>query len=488
MSARAVKGTGLARLSLVLLAAQVFAAGGGAMATLLLARAMPAEAFGHGMALISAAMLGALFVGGNLEAGALRFLGRGSAEAAYVRFSRRLILAGGIVGAALCLMAWVLGAAASGRELALLALLMPLLAMMRATARQGAALGAAGRTVLPRLLTRPAVFLCAGLLAAAAGSAPPGWALPALLLAATAGAIAVQLVLLRDQFRRLTGPARHDRARVRAWLATGVGMMPGLLFLELHRDFVIAAGSAVLPAEALAGLAVALTLAAVPALAVIAVEVATGPRIAGAQASGRADALRGRLAEAAWLRLAAGSPALLGLGLCVGPVFAFLGPAHAGHGGLVWMLAGIPVTRIVLGNPLQLLMLAGETALSFRICAVGAAGSACCIAGAGATWGAEGAAAGATAGFMVVWAVLWRGCCRRGRADPSLRALWPGKAAGPDRRSPDPARPVPGDAPAAARKAVAPVRWRGSGAKAPGAARTAPRTCRGKAWAHRENR
>ena len=70
-------------------------------------------------------------------------------------------------------LAWALGAG-PGWALALVAMLVPVLALSRATGRQGTALGAPGRAVIPRLLARPAVLIPGGALALALGWAAPG--------------------------------------------------------------------------------------------------------------------------------------------------------------------------------------------------------------------------------------------------------------------------------------------------------------------------
>ena len=89
------------RLSVLLLAAQGFAAVGGAVSLIVFSAAMNPADFGQANMLISLAMITSLLASGNIEAGAVRVLsqGDGAQHADFIGRSRKItLLAGGILG------------------------------------------------------------------------------------------------------------------------------------------------------------------------------------------------------------------------------------------------------------------------------------------------------------------------------------------------------------------------------------------------------
>ncbi|MSU90638.1 hypothetical protein GE300_13615 [Rhodobacteraceae bacterium 2CG4] len=416
-----------AALSAAMGAAQGVAAAAGALAALLLSRQMGAAGFGQAMLLVSAATLGAVVAGANLEGAAIRVLNSGPAwhRAAFVRFNSRVIALGSGLIMLVCAAAWRLDAVSAPAALALAAAA-PALALLRATARQGAALGAPGGAVAVRILARPLAFLAFAGLCLALSLRPPDWALAALLAAACGVGVLLQRRVLRPVFRALPpAPRAMPGSETRGWLRIGLVLAPSLLVQEMFRDLVLVSAAPVLAAPQLGLLALALTLAALPGLAVAAVEIATGPRIARLAAAGAAG-LPAALAEAARLRLLGLGLALPGLALVLAPALQLAG-ATGGHA-LVWALAAVPALRALLGNPALLLTAAGHAATVGGLSAVAAALTGTAVAGGAIAWGTGGAVAGAVAGAGAAQALMWGACLRRTGQDCSARAaLMPGR-------------------------------------------------------------
>lgn len=408
-------------LSVLMAGAQALAALAGAVAMLLLTRTMGPAAFGQAMVLVAAATLGAVAAGANLEGAAIRVLNAWDAplQAGFLRYTRRIITVGTGVSVAICTLLWLFGAAALPEMLAVVAAI-PALAMLRATARQGAALGAPGGAVAIRILARPLTFLGLAVVSCAASLTPPAWILAAALAAAAAVGVLLQLAVLRPVLRSLP-PAAREVPGAR-WLRMGLVLAPALLLQELFRDLVMVAAGTVLPAPDLGVLAIALTLAALPGLAVAAVDIATGPRIARLAAANRASEVSRALAEAARLRMLGLCCALPGLALILPPALHFAGAPMASTP--VWALVLVPVVRAVLGNPAMLLTALGHADSVGRSSAAAAGLTALAVAGAGAGWGATGAAIAAAGGAGAGQVLLWIACMRLGGPDCSVRVLF----------------------------------------------------------------
>ncbi|NNU79062.1 hypothetical protein HMH01_01305 [Halovulum dunhuangense] len=410
-------------LPAALLGAQAFAALGGALATLVLAGMMTPDAFGRGNALVGIAMLGSLALSGNLEAGAFRFLctGTDADRARFLRASDLLILAGAILAIPLCLVI-ALPSGASMAEVALLLALFPALALFRARARQGAALGTPGRAALPRLVARPAAFLVLAAGVWITGAQPLAWALPTALLTATLAGLSIQHRLLRTRFHPLKRHGGKPGWNI-DWLRTGIAFLPSLLLTEYHRALVLVVAGMTLSAAMLGHLALALSLAALPGLALIAMEMATTQRLTQAALSGdtaRSAAILARIARARCLVLLA---VLVPFVALLEPACARLFPGYPGLAATAWPLLAMPVGRALLGNPLHVLALKGENGAAFIVCGAGVGLTVPAILAGAMLAGAPGAALGAALAQTATGIALWALCRRRCGIDLSVLSL-----------------------------------------------------------------
>lgn len=406
--------------AVVLLAAQGSAAAIGAAATLALIATMGAAAFGQATLVIATATLAAVLVNGNLDALALRRLTQGSAgaKAAFLRESV-LVTVGLSLGIALVLGGivavgwappWVLG----------VAVLAPVLAVLRFNARCGTALDAPLAGVLPRLLSRPMGFALLACFAWATGWAPIWWAMPLMLFGASLFGIALQYARLTPKMRPLwrtppdLGPLIPD-------LRQAGHMIPGLMFLEYFRDLVIFSASWSLPREDLGVLSLALTFAVLPGLALVAVDVASSARIAKGVAARDAVQTHQALREALALRWLGLILCLAGLALCLGWVQRLAGTQ--GLAPLIWSLTSVPIVRAALGNTQQLLLLQGQTATVFHTTTLAIIFGLPAILVSAWLWGPMGAATAAAGLHMAVALVLWSRCRRLTGLDPSVFLL-----------------------------------------------------------------
>lgn len=393
------------RLSLLMAGAQALAALTGVAGTLLLSRLMGDAAFGQAMLLISLVTLGAVVVGGNLDAVAMRALNTGTpgTRAAFLRLTRRVIGFGGLLCLFLGTAFWTAGLIPLG-SLLVLAAATPMLALLRATARQGAALGRPGVAVTVRLLARPLSFLAFAAVCLGLGASPPYWTPGAVLAAACAAGVVLQLYALRQVLRPLSvTPVGAGNAR--GWICAGAALAPALLMQELLRDLVLVSAGWTLDAPALGTFALALTLSALPGLAVTAVDIALGPRIGRAAAAGDAVRLSIALAQSALLRVTGLAVALLGLVLILPTALRLADAPHTQP--LVWTLVAIPAARALLGNPAMLLAAAGHFTPVGWITTVGAGLTTLSVAVTGLHWGASGAAWAAVLGVGTTLAGLW---------------------------------------------------------------------------------
>ncbi|WP_157966247.1 hypothetical protein [Oceanibium sediminis] len=401
----------------VLTLAQGIAALGSAVGLILFSTLMTPEAFGRGMLLVSLGMAGSLLATLNLEAVAVRVL-PGPAGRAYRRVLARVFAICGTLGAGLAF-GWAVLGGWSVAQGAVLAALIPAVALVRVLARAGTSLGAPLRGAVPRLLARPLAFGGGALVLWGAGAQGQDWMLPVLLLGAMLGAGLLQAALLR---RRLQTVASGGRAEPRAWLIAGLALAPGLLFLEYHRHLVLIAAAPGLAPDAVGHLSLALSLAALPALPVIAVEMALTAPLARAIRQGDAAALRARLTESAGLRLA--GLALGVLALWIGqPWLDLVLPDPGPVMPLTWWLLLPAAARGLLGNPLLVMTLHGRTPGLAPLLGLGLAGNLAAIWAAAAMGGALAASVMAGVGYCVLWAILWRRCCAGCGIDTSLTVL-----------------------------------------------------------------
>ncbi len=438
--------------AVVLLAAQGCAAAMGAAATLGLIATMGAAAFGQATLVIATATLAGVLVNGNLDALALRRLTQGSPgdRAAFLRqsaavtsgFSLAIALMLGSVVAAGWAPPWVLGIAA----------LAPILAVLRFNARCGTALDAPLTGALPRLLSRPMGFALLACLAWGTGWAPIWWSMPLMLFGAGVLGIALQYARLAPLMRPLWRPAPQRGFLIQDLRQAG-HIIPGLMFLEYFRDLVIFSASWRLPHEGLGVLSLALTFAALPGLALVAVEVASSARIAAGVAVQDAAQTHHALREALALRWLGLILCLAGLALSLDWVQWLAGTQ--GLAPLVWVLTSVPIVRATLGNTQQLLLLHGHTATVFRTTILGIILGLPTILVSAQLWGPMGAAAAAAGVHMAVALVLWSRCRRLTGLDSSVFLLLQrtDAARGRHDKSPDPAPTAPAIDPSAPAKA-----------------------------------
>ncbi|MHA3979649.1 polysaccharide biosynthesis protein [Halovulum sp. GXIMD14794] len=409
------------RLSLLMAAVQGAAALTGVAGTLLLSRLMGDEGFGRAMLMVSLATLGAVAVTGNLDAVAMRALNTGTtaARAAFLRLCRRTIGAGGALCLLICSLLWAYGFL-SLQTLLVFPAAVVLLGLLRTTARQGAALGRPGVAVTVRLLARPLSFLAFGCLCLVTGVHPPEWAPTAVLAGACAAGVGLQVLALSQVLRPLA-QCTPEAGHAAGWLRAGAALAPALLMQELLRDLVLVSAGWTLDGASLGVLALALTLAALPGLAVTAVEIALGPRIGRAAASLDRGPLKEALGQSALLRIFGLATALVGLALVLPIALRLAGAPYTQP--LVWTLIAIPVTRALLGNPTMLLAASGHVAPVGRISAIGASLTALTVAVAGLHWDAKGAALGAMLGSSATTAWLWATALRITGQDCSVLCL-----------------------------------------------------------------
>ena len=407
----------------VLTVAQVLAAIGAMLATLLFARIMGPQDYGTAMSVISALLLISLLLSLNMEGTAMRFVLQGDADqkSGFANHSRVIVLALSGFSACLVLPIGLLFLKVDALSLITGGLIAMLLALSRLTARIGAALDHARAASLPRMLSRPIVFAVSAVAFVSLGLRPTPLAIVALFLLATALALLVQTLLLRPAFRRVTRPQQTITARL--WISTGLKLTPSLLFLELFRDVVLTSASFTLTRPELGILAAALSLIALPGFVLVACDIAFSPKISKAIAAddhiGRDAVLR----IAAMTRIAGTVACALPLALGRDLISELLGPQFHATGSIVLILLAIPLTRMLLGNPVLLLSVTGFNASVFYICGTGAALTVISIAVASTTFGIVGASVSASVGFCAVQLSLWRYCLVRTGINPSGRWL-----------------------------------------------------------------
>ncbi|MEO1274800.1 MAG: hypothetical protein AAFV96_05205 [Pseudomonadota bacterium] len=390
---------------MVIAAAQGVAALASAGAAILLARAMGSAGFGEAMVLISLAMLGGALLAANLDAVLLPALARGE-DAVLVQARWTVIGLGTLAALGLYSLAQI--GVLAPMSAATLALALPALAAMRLLARAGVARGRTAAAVLPRILARPLALLFCGVAALMLSTAPPVWAPLLLLGAAALLAASVQAVALQGRLGAEGQGGHLKRFRQAAAHA------PSALMTEFHRPLVVLTAAMVLTPEATGALALALSLAAAPAIAATGVDMAVSPGLAQAVAKTTPD-LRPRMARAMRLRVAALALAGAAIAL-IGPTAVRLAGAEPEVLHLVWILSLGPAARALLGAPLMLLSFAGAFSAAGRLSLGAACASVGLILLGGQAAGALGAALGSSI-CLIGLSVLAR---RRAAAHPAL--------------------------------------------------------------------
>jgi|GEM_PF-3778075 len=407
------------RLSAGLGAAQAFGVLGGAFGLLLFSALLGPEGFGQANLLISIAMLGSLAASLNIEAGAIRTLpGLAPKDALEAqKSSRALVLLGSTAMALIWVAASLLGALNWGEAL-VLSLLVPALALIRVTARQATALGRPAAGTVPRLIARPAGILAGVVAVLWFGLIAEPLILPVAILCASILGICAQQALLRGIVPlgiAVKLPARPE-------VAMGLALSPSLLMLEYLRAGTLAVAALVLSTADLGVFALALSLAALPGLAVVAVEMATTPALSRAVRS--MGDLHGLLSQSAGLRLGGFVALTLGLIVVLPLVRPHLFPDYQGLVPLVLWCLLPALARAVFGNPVLILTLKGEAHKAGKLSLCSALLVALATFGGAHMAGASGAAAGMALGWVTGWFALWIQCQRATGIDASVHVLW----------------------------------------------------------------
>ena len=351
------------RASLLTSFAQAASAALGLISLLLLSRLVSPALLGQTMTAIALVSLLSIAASMNVEAGAIRFLSTPdrSAQRRHITWSRKLILGasfplGGIAAF------WGLGyGGGTPGAVAAMAILVPLVAAVRMTARHGSVLGHPVTTFLPRLFARPVAFLAVSAAILWAGLTPDmahillGWA-------------AVLGVALTWQLVSLPLPAADSAKspeQPSLWLGHGMKLIPSLLILEYLREFVTLSAAVGLPPGDIAAMGIAFSLATIPGFLIGGVEIGHASALSTAWQSGRIATAR-VLRRIALLRLGAGVVGVCLLGLVQGPLLAWIGPGYHGVSALLMPAAAIQLVRCLVGNPVQLLSLTGHPGLVMR--------------------------------------------------------------------------------------------------------------------------
>lgn len=331
---------------------------GGVLAALVLnlvmARLMGPGEMGLALMAMSAASVGAVIAAGGLEGGAVRFLpaylatGREAAARAYLRLTGRgvwLIGAGVLILVAIATA--VLPPVPSGTFiLALLGAV--LLAVVRVQASHCLGFGRPVAADLPVQFLRPGFLMIA--VAAAGFLAPPLMAerVMALFVITLALVAVIQAVLARKTTRSLArGP--RDWSGAREWVSVGVQLGLAGLFIGFGRDIAILCAGAVLPAEDVARLGVALRIAGFVKFGMIAVNQAFMPRLSAAMARGDQPAVDHAIALSNHLKFWPMLAAVILIHLLAAPIMGVFGPEFVAAAPVLTLLLVEPVVAAIFG-------------------------------------------------------------------------------------------------------------------------------------------
>ena len=414
--------------------------------TVLLARVTTPAEMGLAMAALSATFLASVIASLNVESGSIQFLVRYLADgqpekaAGFVVFSRRTVALTSAVALPACLAAWALGPEAASAALPAYAIALataPIVAITRVYSRHAGALDAVLLGALPRMLVRPALFtLVLGAIWTLGATISAAWVM-LLYLAAAVVVIAVQSVLLRARFGFARSPGR-DMGAWRLWLRTGVMLAPMLVMNEYMTYLVLGSAALGMPAAAVAGLGIALSLQNIINFSLTAVDMAFGPRLARALVHGHERRRCDLLLAIAALK----SAAVLGGGGVVfalkDPILGLFGPAYLGAGDAFAILLLMPLAAALCGPAALVLNVLGRRRELLAGSLVGVVGIAVATPLGGWLAGFDGAAIGATAAVVAHQATLTLLCRRSTGNDPSafaaaaaaLRGLRPASSRG----------------------------------------------------------
>ena len=413
-------------IAIILLAVRGFAALAMALSTLLMAWVLTPDEMGIALTLISAAMLASIPISLNVEMGAMRFLTAARRDKrddiihGFLHFSSRIITALSVpimLGFAALMAIFAVGSA-SLAGVAIAACMIPLMAITRSTARQAGALNHVIRGGMPQLIIRPILVLLSLTMAVLSGLRLTIETVLLLFFVGTAVTALIQKLLLAPILEPIKS-ALIDDTNAPEWAVTGLRLTPSLLFQDLLRDLIIVLAALGLIADSAGILAVCLAIILVPNLALIAIEIGFGPQISTAMTQSNDSRLKELLRQSAILRLLSVLPAFILIQIFCIPMLSFFGPEYRSGETSLRILALIPVTKAIFGNPTLLLNIAGHSKVILKITSMGLVILAISVPVAAVLFGIVGAGVAATSGFWFTQYWLYTACGRSEVADPS---------------------------------------------------------------------
>lgn len=298
---------GLLRVSGLLLAARLGGLLCGLALTLLLARTIEPASLGEVTKGFALAMLLAVGVTLNIEAGNFRFLTgyfteEGHAKAAgFVSAGGRFVVGAGSLLMMAALLLWgasrYLDAPVVPDYLILSLVAAPMVAWLRINASYAQAMGHVFSAVIPRTFLRPLLLLAGVGLAISIGVELDTAGIMIVFFATMAIVAIVQAALTRKALGALLVGRNPDYSRLREWLGVGLHMAAPILMIEYSSELIILISSSSLPDEEVAVLGIVLRIVGCVLFGIVAVNQAISPRLSGALKLGD----RGEIDKLLWL-------------------------------------------------------------------------------------------------------------------------------------------------------------------------------------------
>lgn len=404
---------------LTILSARVLGAVLGLVLSLLMVRVMGAHEMGRALTAMSLAMLLPILATASCEAGAARFLTQAlyreepGRAAGFIRMTWQV--------AGICIPVVIaIGAAAillrgGGRD-GLVFLLAVLSVAFMGPLRIGSAHAMGFSRVivatLPGTFLRPLMLLAfLTLFLLVSPTAPTASVVLACFLLSAAANLALQQLLLRQDYRRLAGVSR-DLGPRRDWIAYGLQIGAALLFIEYSKDITVLFASLSLVPSDVARLSVALSFVGFARFAVIAVNQSVTPELSRRIAAGDDAHLLKIVDRSNLMKIVAALAGLVAF-WAVGP--ALLGLYDADFARAWWLLPVLmadPVCLAIFGPSSNVLSLSGHQRVLMTVSLVMVPVLMALVASGGYLFGLGGAAVGATLAWAVFYGVLsllvWR--------------------------------------------------------------------------------
>lgn len=337
--------------------------------TILMARVTAPADFGIAMAGLSWAVLISIALSLNVEAGSIRYLveyvaaGRAKAAAGFLKFNLYVTACLTALLVALTVFLVVVGlwqiSDTLGRVFLLSVATAPALALARVYGRHATALDAVLLGSLPRMLVQPTIFCVVLLAIDASGAQVEADILMAVFFASAVLTALLQFALLRRTFLAV-GQHVGDFGARRAWVATGLSMVPLLILRENLKHLLISGSGFVLAAEELGEFALAISLLGPILFAVRAVDISVSPRLSKAIATGRGRHIAKYLGGSAILKVLG---ALAGLALVLlldQVILAVVGYEYVEAARLLPILMLLPLSEALFGPTHVVLNITGR--------------------------------------------------------------------------------------------------------------------------------